>query len=406
MHYVSARTPAYSLCIWLIFFLSISIGLGSQNSIAAPGKTEEARAWVKRGQEALKEKRLSEALIAFESADRYAASVNHKMLIAKVYEAMPKSEGCLRAITTWRSVLTELKTQSSPLVKRAEEKINHLEEECTRQISVVSEPRGAKVWIKDELIGFTPLVASVQAGEADVRAVYQSETLTQILDAKKEEVSFKFNSSPQAEGNTNKGTQTVSNMNKTGQNTPIKFEAVLKCRALVNGEYQDLNHCQSRALWEGDQFKLEFHSDQDVYLYVFLSNDSGQRQTLFPRGSTPNRLSAFNRSSLPMRNWFTLDDVGPIKEKIFVIYSSQPVSAFEAMRNLNQGPKKSANGDIKLKTLAMASVRGVVLPDDNQQLKLSVSDQLDDQQHFIGRDEVNRVEFELLHQGARPKKAN
>ena len=106
-----------------------------------------------------------------------------------------------------------------------------------------------------------------------------------------------------------------------------------------------------------------------------------------------------------MRSWFTLDAVGPVKEKLYVIYSSKPVGAFEAMRNLNQGPKKTSNGELELKTLAMASVRGVVLPDDNQQLKLSVSDQLDDQTQFIGRDEVNRVEFELLHQGARPKQS-
>ena len=158
-------------------------------------------------------------------------------------------------------------------------------------------------------------------------------------------------------------------------------------------------------MWEGDQFKIDFHSDQDLYIYVFLSNDSGQRQTLFPRGNTPNRIFALQRNSLPKNSWFTLDHVGPVTEKIYVIYSTAPVDAFESLRNVNIKPK-DGRSQMKLKTLAMSSVRGVHLPNTNQQLTLSVSDTLDDQRHFIGQDKVNRVEFELYHQGARPQRAD
>jgi hypothetical protein len=389
----------------ILSFTLISIS-GKAPAHAAPNKTSEARAWVKRGEIALNEGQLREALLAFESADRYSPSVNNRMMIAKVYEAMPKAKGCLRAISVWQVVIKELKAQSSALLSNAQKKITDLEKSCTRQISVRSEPSGAKVWIEDELIGFTPLVASIRAEHSTIKAIFQKETQTQTLSTDVSEVMLRFghSTSQELKESSPQGAD-VFNTSLNHPQTPIRFEATLKCRALVGQEYQELSSCQSRALWEGDQFKVDFHSDQDVYLYVFLKNDSGQRQTLFPRGNTPNRLPAMQRRSLPFNDWFTLDDVGPVTEKIYVIYSSSPVPAFESQRNLNDKPHENKN-HLKLKTLAMRSVRGVVLPDSKHQLKLSVSDTLDDQSHFIGRDEINRVEFELFHQGARPSRAD
>ena len=391
----------------LIFSISLMLllQLNSPTVFAESKRTANARAWVQRGEIALKDGHLREALLAFESAERYQSSINHKMMIAKVYEAMPEAGACLRAINTWRSVLSTLKAEKSALVPKAETKIKKLIAKCTRKISVITKPTGAKVWIDDELVGFSPLLIEVSAEAKLVKTQLQNQTQKQKLKADQSEFSFKFGTQASAVHKTEPATQSpyqkASNTLTNTKNSAIKFQAQLHCRALVEQDYQDLSSCQSRALWEGDQFKLSFESDQAVYLYVFLSNSTGQRQTLFPRDNSPNLLPAHTKSELPMGQWFTLDDVGPVTETIHVVYARNPVPAFEALRTLDAPAQK----DMKIKTLAMTSMRGVVLPSSNanQGLKLSVSNTLDDQSQFIGRDEINRVEFELFHQGARPK---
>jgi hypothetical protein len=384
------------LCAFSFSFI-LSLAVPVQVAQAAPNNTKEARAWVKRGQTALKDGELREALLAFESAERYQPSLNHKMMIAKVYESMPKNEGCLRAITTWHSVLILLERQKSALIPKTKTKIQYLEKSCTRQISVTTEPSGIKVWVDEELVGFSPLLINVKSDASKVSVEYQKERQSKTLNADTSEISFSLT---KTQINTDQ-IQTVNTTNVASHKQPIKFQATLKCRALIDASYEDLSSCQSRALWEGDQFKLAFESDQPVYLYVFLSNSTGQRQTLFPRNNVKNLLMPAQQTELPFGNqWFTLDEIGPVTEKIYVVYSKTIVPAFEALRTLNTSSEQKS---VSVKTLAMSSVRGVVLPKENEQLKLSISNSLDDQSHFIGRDEVNRVEFQLFHQGARPK---
>ena len=388
------------LTFTLLVTLSFMISFLSSSVFAESQRTKSARAWVQRGETALKNGRLREALLAFESAERYQSSTNHQMMIAKVYEAMPKANACLRAINTWRSVLSDLKIQKSSLLPKVESKIEQLKTKCIRKVSIVTQPTGAKVWVDEELVGFSPLLVEVEAEAETLKAQWQNNIQTQKLNAEKSEFHFEFKGQKEQPTHaTNSPHQKISDHSGKTNNEVIKFQAKLHCRALVDESYQDLSSCQSRALWEGDQFKLSFESDQNVYLYVFLSNSTGQRQTLFPRGNSPNMLPAHTKSELPMGQWFTLDDVGPVTETIHVVYARNPVSAFEALRTLNKPAKKS----MKIKTLAMASVRGVVLPSSNEGLKMSVSNTLDNQSKFLGRDEVNRVEFELFHQGTRPK---
>ena len=386
----------YTLSMVVVLIL----GLSSALTFAESNRIKSARAWVQRGEEALKEGHLREALLAFESAERYQSSINHQMMIAKVYEAMPKADGCLRAIGAWQSILDSLQAQKSSLVPKAKSKVDQLKAKCTRKVSIISQPSGAKIWVDDELVGFSPLLIEVKASAKQLRGEWQGNAKQRELSSGKSEFKFEFKKQVKnIIGAKTAAYHKISDMPKNKESSVIQFQAKLHCRALVEDSYQDLSSCQSRALWEGDQFKLSFESDQAVYLYVFLSNSTGQRQTLFPRGKSQNLLPANTKSELPMGQWFTLDEVGPVTETIHVIYARNPVSAFEALRSLDKPAKKS----MKIKTLAMSSVRGVVLPSSNQGLRMSVSNNLDDQSHFLGRDEINRVEFELLHQGARPK---
>jgi hypothetical protein len=387
------------------FIFMLSLAMSVQVAQAAPDKTEDARAWVKRGQTALKDGELREALLAFESAERYQPSLNHKMMIAKVYESMPKNEGCLRAINTWHSVLSLLESQKSALIPKAKTKIQDLERSCTRQISVTTEPSGIKVWVDEELVGFSPLLINVKSDASKISVEYQKEKQSKTLDTDTTDVSFKLikaqDNAVQVYDHQATKIQTVNTVNVASNHQSIKFQATLKCRAMIGDSYEDLSSCQSRALWEGDQFKLAFESDQTVYIYVFLSNSTGQRQTLFPRGNAKNILMPNQQTELPLGNqWFTLDEIGPVTEKIYIVYAKAMVPAFEALRTMNT---PSEQKPVNIKTLAMSSVRGVVLPKANEQLKLSVSNSLDNQSHFIGRDKINRVEFQLFHQGARPK---
>ena len=192
----------------------------------------------------------------------------------------------------------------------------------------------------------------------------------------------------------------IKNVSRDNSRTSnfIHFNAELSCRTRIGEQYENLSTCQSRPLWEGDQFKLTFESDQPVYLYVLLSNPKGQLQTLFPRGKVNNLLLAGQKFALPHRTWFTLDDVGPVKEKITVIYSRKPLQSFEELRDLNKPP----NSGLNLQKLAMHSTRGVIL-DDGDTPRLVVVSSLENQTEFTGKYDINRIEFILHHQGPRPQ---
>ena len=120
---------------------------------------------------------------------------------------------------------------------------------------------------------------------------------------------------------------------------------------------------------------------------------------LFPRGRANHLLPAHREINLPGRNWFTLDDVGPVDEHITVIYAQAPVPYLESLRDLNIPAKVT---EVPLQTLAMSSLRGVVL-DPTEQVELSVINPLEDHMDFTGRHDVNSVDFILSHQGVQPR---
>ena len=61
--------------------LSLTLSFLSAHVFAESKRAKNARAWVQRGEIALKEGRLREALLAFESAERHQSSINHQMMI-------------------------------------------------------------------------------------------------------------------------------------------------------------------------------------------------------------------------------------------------------------------------------------------------------------------------------------
>ena len=376
----------------------------SSISVAKINRIDEARAWVKRGETALKEGLFREALLAFEAADRYDESVSHKMMIAKVYEKMGGEQNCSRAIATWSAVLKKMQTQTSALTPRVEKKLVQLRNRCVRTITVQTHPPGARIWVEQNLVGYAPLKLKTKAGVVNIKAQFKGLQHTLRVPADQELVSFDLEArSGQAKGDTTAPQERRHDPKTTGHTSllkePIRFHAQLSCRTLIGDAYDELSSCQSRSLWAGDQFKFTFKSSSPIYLYVFLSNERDQHQMLFPRGRTKNLVPADQEVHLPSQTWFTLDEVGPVKEEITVIYARAPVPGLESLRSLNLPAK---NIEHHLKSRAMTSLRGVVL-DPDEPPTLSAINPLEDQTQFTGRDDTNRIEFMLLHQGPRPQ---
>jgi hypothetical protein len=132
-------------------------------------------------------------------------------------------------------------------------------------------------------------------------------------------------------------------------------------------------------------------------------NDVGQRQMLFPYKNAHNRIPAHRETLLPHNGWFKLDNVGPTREQITVIYSRSPVPALENLRWVKLTPRDDER-DLprQLASVAMRSTRGVSL-ETGTSPELSPVDMLEEQTDFIGEHEINSVTFGLLHQGARPQ---
>ena len=407
-----------ALTLSLMCSLTCSLTLTPAN--AETSRVGEARAWLKRGEAALAAGHLREALVAFEAADRYIPDVKHKMMIAKVHEKLGGERGCTQAIATWRLAVKQLRAEQSPLTSRAQAKITELEERCLREVSVRTKPEGAKVWINAELMGQSPINVKVKRGAVRVEAELNGQRRVVELapDQKDVTLTFKgtevsgradttnrFNATPEARRR-NKllvPSDTLSTSDARSRQEPIHFTAKLSCQTRMLKRVEALEHCQSRLLWEGDQFKFSFQSDQSVYLYVFLMNDVGQRQMLFPYKNAHNRIPAHRETLLPHNGWFKLDNVGPTREQITVIYSRSPVPALENLRWVKLTPRDDER-DLprQLASVAMRSTRGVSL-ETGTSPELSPVDMLEEQTDFIGEHEINSVTFGLLHQGARPQ---
>lgn len=367
-------------------------------------RIREARSWLKRGVAAMRAGELREALVAYEAADRYDPNPKHKMMVAKIYEMIGGHQGCLRAITLWKLIAGEL-SDGSPLHTRTTDKLSKLRKHCLRTITIQTRPSGAKIWVDQQLTGFSPLVLQAIVEPlritAELRGQRQQQTLiseqTEALLVFKDIAHDPYAHAPQL-ASEHRERSTSHSIGSTAKR-PIHFNAELTCQTQLSESAEPLRHCQSRLLWEGDQFKFKFRSDQPVYLYVFLQNDLGQQQTLFPRGNARNRIPAHVVVTLPNQSWFDLDALGPTQERITVIYARHPVPEFESIRKLDLTPREVQR---RLQTFAMRSLRGVSFQ-GGAAPTLSVVDALDEQSAFIGRHDINSVDFTLLHQGARPK---
>jgi hypothetical protein len=345
-------------------------------------RIKEAQKWISVGEEALQKKNYGAALFAYEQAERHHPSIKHLILIAHVHSL--ESKNCIKAISLWQEVLQ--KTTNEIQRSKVKRKIAKEQKKCHRILKVDTKPSGAKVWVDQELIGFSPLTHQSNRPVKLVKASWQGVSKEKsIRQSASEHVTFTFKSK-------NKSLQ----QEVVETPAPMILHASIQCRAKVNAtDYNNLNQCASRLLWEDDQFKLHLRAEQETYLYVILSNERGQHQMIFPSRTAKNLMPANTSTVLPSKGWFTLDDVGPVEEKITVIFSREPVGELEQKRGLNVAP-------VPLNRIKLFAMRGIKQP-HNDDVELSASKAGTHQNYrFTGMDHVNQIQFKLQHEGPRP----
>ena len=122
---------------------------------------------------------------------------------------------------------------------------------------------------------------------------------------------------------------------------------------------------------------------------------------LFPGPTADNLLVANQQARLPTTQgkWFTLDEVGPVQEKITILYSRNPIGELEKKRGFNQLP-------ILMQNIQKFAMRGVKQDYGSSSFKQvdSVTDKKAIPLVFTGLNHINRIQFTLNHGGVRPHK--
>ena len=357
-------------------------------------RIKEAQKWIEVGQEALQQQSYESALFAYEQAERHHPSLNHLMLIAHVHSL--REGGCEAAIKLWEKVL--LRADEPTLQQKVQKKLDALRLKCRHTLIVESQPPGAKVWVDQELMGFSPLTFDAYNAPKIINASFRGEMLSQEVSQRErsrdhkdqpEKLLFTFDKDQS-------GASPKVDSTKELKHAPLKLSASITCRArLSTGDYERFNSCENRVLWEDDQFYVNFHADQPTYIYVLLSNKRGQHQMIFPQTKANNLLAENQKARLPTRGWFTLDDVGPVDEVITIVYSRDPVGALEKVRGLDIPP-------LPLSQLKRFAMRGIKQTSQAEPQLSATTTQKNRDAQYIGFDQVNQIQFTLRHEGARP----
>jgi hypothetical protein len=92
-------------------------------------------------------------------------------------------------------------------------------------------------------------------------------------------------------------------------NGMIQVQATLDCQYKDKyHRYHDYREYDGATLSEGDRFRVIFSALQNAYVYVFLTNDHGDKTMLFPDRGVDNYVKAKSEYVIPGNDWYELDD--------------------------------------------------------------------------------------------------
>jgi len=135
------------------------------------------------------------------------------------------------------------------------------------------------------------------------------------------------------------------------QPEPISLDAMLICeRRQPDGSFVEVERCNHATLTENDRFKVAFATDRDAYAYVFLYNEKGQFQMLFPAPGIPNKTTAATNYILPPGDdWFVLDAVGGVTEYVHVVAAPSKILELEKVRGADVPPDQQRDTQLAIR---------------------------------------------------------
>ncbi len=127
---------------------------------------------------------------------------------------------------------------------------------------------------------------------------------------------------------------------RTPASTGLRLTAYLICqRHLGGGRFEDVPDCPATGLRAGDRMKVGFQVDRKARVYIFVHNETGQFQTLFPDPGIDNVVDPGRETFLPSGNdWFVADELTNVVEHIHVIAAPDRVAELEALRGIDVAP--------------------------------------------------------------------
>jgi hypothetical protein len=177
---------------------------------------------------------------------------------------------------------------------------------------------------------------------------------------------------------------------KSGSNSKVVVNASLQCMFKSDDStYLPYPDCDGASLKEGDRFRVILSSPQKSFIYLFLTNDHGDRVMLFPDVGVNNQLKANVEYVIPGEDWYELDENGGVKENIRLIASRNRIIPLEEARGLELNVKT-------MEILNKMSFRGV--RKTRKPAKMSVRLQyLDTVINSTGNEDSASISFKIDH---------
>ena len=118
----------------------------------------------------------------------------------------------------------------------------------------------------------------------------------------------------------------------------VSMIADLRCEYRTRFQkYISLPKCDNARLAMFDRFYIAFIPQQDLYIYLVMSNSSGQWQLLFPAPDEDNKFKRGQLASLPKKEWILFDHMRDVEDKISLLASLHPIKELERQRGrMNQ----------------------------------------------------------------------
>ena len=110
---------------------------------------------------------------------------------------------------------------------------------------------------------------------------------------------------------------------------------------IVNGSPVEVS--PDSTFHSGDEVGVRVEGNQDGYMYVVVQGSSGNWELLFPRpeiAGGDNRIQAHRRYQLPSEEHDWVFDSQPGTEKLFILYSPEPVRDVDSVIYSLQEPEK------------------------------------------------------------------